>query len=222
MSSVVLDLSKKFELNLQKAGFDTIPTMRTRLAVDKSGSMNGLFSRGFVQSSIELFMGAASKFDDNGELEYVFFNTSSSKIASVGVADYARISIPSAVGATNYVPALKQLVDTDSGNKASGIFGGMFGKKVETSNDPVYVGFITDGEPSDLGSTEKLLDKLAGTRNFIQFIILGNDISKSTQKVLAKHQNCAVSVIDNPSSMTVDELYNVIANQTLLTWYKSL
>lgn len=225
--STVLDLSKKFSLNLTKVGFDTIPTMRTRLAVDKSGSMDSLFRNGFVEKTIELFMGAAAKFDDNGELEYTFFNTSASGIKSVSINNYKSLSIPNANNGTNYVPALNELVDLSSGasTKQSGIFGSIFGKKDATPTkpeDPVYIGFITDGEPSDLQETVNLLEKLNGTRNFIQFIVLGNDISSSTQKALTKHSNTAVSVIKNPSQMGVDELYEIIANTTLLNWYKSL
>lgn len=216
----VLDLSKKFELNLQKVGFTQIPTMQTRLAVDKSGSMGGLYRSGFVEKTIELFLGAAAKFDDNGELEYTFFNTGASSIKSVGVNDYKKLSIPDVNGGTNYVPALEELIETTP--KAAGIFGSIFGKKDAKPADPVYVGFITDGDPNDLQETVKLLKSIEDTRNFIQFIIIGTDVSQRTQQALTGFKNVSVKIIANPSNMSVDDLYDVIANKELLAWYQGL
>lgn len=218
--SVVLDLSKKFELDLKKVGFDTIPTMRTRLAVDKSGSMSSLFRNGFVEKTIELFMGAASNFDDNAELDYTFFNSSASKMKSIGIDSYKSLSIPEATSGTNYVPALEQLVDMDA-KKSTGIFGSMFGKK-DIAVDPVYIGFITDGDASDFSESLKYMDKIKGTRNFVQFIVLGSGVTIQNMQRLSTNENVAFDVIQNPSNMTVDELYGIIANTKLLNWYKSL
>lgn len=70
----ILDLEKDFELNLQKANILEVPTLRTRFAGDKSGSMRHLFNAGFVQRLVDLFIPAALKFDDDGNLEVAFFN----------------------------------------------------------------------------------------------------------------------------------------------------
>jgi hypothetical protein len=218
MSSVVLDLGKKFELNLTKAGFDTVPTMRTRLAVDKSGSMSGLFNSGFVETTIELFMGAAAKFDDNGELEYTFFNTSADSMKTIDINSYKNMRIPSANNGTNYVPALEELADF-GGKK--GLFGSIFGGTTK-EEPPVYIGYITDGDAGDQYEAEEFMKKLEGTRNFVQFIVIGSGVNISKIQRLTQGANAAYDVIPNPSRMSVDELYELIANQKLLNWYKSL
>jgi hypothetical protein len=223
MSAIVLDLGKKFELNLTKAGFDKIPLMRTRTAIDKSGSMDDLYSNGFVEKTIELFMGAAAKFDDNGELEYTFFNTSADDMKSIDINSYKNIRIPSAQYGTNYVPALKELVDLGS-KKSGGIFGSIFGgsNSSDKQEPPVYIAFITDGDANDQREAEQFMKDLEGTRNFVQFIILDEDVTLRNIEKLANYKNAAYSVIKNPSKLSVDELYELIANQKLLNWYKSL
>jgi hypothetical protein len=222
MSAIVLDLGKKFELNLTKAGFDKIPLMRTRTAIDKSGSMDDLYRNGFVEKTIELFMGAAAKFDDNGELEYTFFNTSADDMKSIDINSYKNIRIPSADYGTRYVPALKELADV-SGKKSGGIFGSIFGgKNADKEEPPVYIGFITDGDANDQDEAEKFMKDLEGTRNFVQFIVLGNQVTLRNIEKLANHSNAAYSVIKNPSKLSVDELYDIIANQKLLNWYTTL
>lgn len=222
MSDIVLDLGKKFELNLQKVGFTQVPTMRVRLATDKSGSMDSLFRNGFVEKTIELFMGVASKFDDNAELEYSFFNTSADSMKSVGLSNYKRMGIPSAGGGTNYMPVLNELME--SGKKATGVFGKLFGGAGKTSSNepPVYIGFITDGEPNDLNETLDAIREASSSPNFIQFIVLGNTVNKRILDELAKNPNVSYHIIPNPMSMTVDELYEAIANTKLLDWYKGL
>jgi hypothetical protein len=226
--SVVLDLSKKFEINLQKAGFEKIPTMQTRLAIDKSGSMNGLFRSGFVEKTVELFMGAASKFDDNGQLEYTFFDEDAKSMSTVSIDNYKSIRIPSASNGTNYVPALKELVEDYTQEPASGgggIFGKIFGgSKPQASASPsipTYIGFITDGEPNDLRESAKFVSSLNGTKNYVQFIVLGRGVSKSTMESL-KTENSDYAIINDPNNLTVDELYSIIANPKLANWVKGL
>jgi uncharacterized protein YegL len=219
--SIVLDLSKKFELNLQKVGFTEIPRMRTRMACDRSGSMGGLFSMGFVEKVVEMFMGASAKFDDDGDLEYVFFNSSSGDMKTITLDNYKNLSIPSATGGTNYVPALKQLIsDIDEDSKA-GFFGSIFGSKKTAPSDPIYIGFITDGEPMDLSESTKLLQELESKNVFVQFIVLGSGVNESTMNRLTSYANACYHVVNNPSTLNVDELYQAMANTKLLKWVTS-
>lgn len=71
---ILLDLKKTFELNLEKAGILNVPILQARAAIDKSGSMEELFLSGWVDNTLDLFIGAALKFDDNGELEVGWFD----------------------------------------------------------------------------------------------------------------------------------------------------
>lgn len=219
-STQILDLTKKFELNLTKAGFDQISVMRTRLAVDSSSSMDSLYRNGWVKHAIELFLGAAGKFDDNGELEFCFFNTGVKGAQSVDLNNYQKMQIVSAGGGTHYVPPLEELVDLNV--KKTGIFSRIFGGSAPKQEDPVYLGFITDGEPNDRRETLAFLEKMQKTRNFVQFIAIGRGIDESFLKQLGKYDNTSYIVIDDPRRSTDETFYEALANQKLLAWTKSL
>ena len=73
----VLDLSKAFELNLVKAGLPANLKMQTRLGIDRSPSMEEEFECGWVAKTVDIFLAAALKFDDDGSL-------------TVGITEYAQ------------------------------------------------------------------------------------------------------------------------------------
>ena len=224
----ILNLTKKLELNLTKAGFTTIPIMAVKMAIDKSGSMYEEFRDGFVEKAIELFMGAAAKFDDNGQLEYTFFNSSADPVKTIGVADYDRIRIPEANGGTNYTPALRALIETDPADaqvEKPGFFGKLFGSKPAPTNngtaaDLNYVAFLTDGDAADTSRTLDYIKSL-DDNTFVQFIAIGTQLNMNTLAELGGRKNTSHFVIPNPGKLTAEELYEKIANQKLLTWVNS-
>lgn len=231
----ILDLSKKFELNLQKNGFDKIPVMKTRLAVDRSGSMSSEFSSGWVKKTIDLFLGAALKFDDNQELELTFYNNTPTDVETISLTKYD-LDIPSAFGGTQYTPAIEALIEDLEGgtivNKiekpASGFFGKLFGKTetvtetvtIPASDDPIYIGFITDGDPQDRGDFLSLLESIKDKNVFIQFIVLRTDVNREFLGKVGAYKNVDVAQINNPTKMTTDDLYEILANKKLLAWIK--
>lgn len=87
MGMGMLDLNKALELNLQKAQIFTPIKMSVKLAVDKSGSMDDEFRCGWVQDTIDLFLAAAMKFDDDGKMEIGFFNTEFKRTRDVTIDD---------------------------------------------------------------------------------------------------------------------------------------
>lgn len=222
MTQQLLDLSKSFELDLVKAGFTDIPVLRTRLAIDRSGSMSELFGNGKVKHLVELFLGAALKFDDNGELEYTYFNTSASSMETVDLNSYGNFRLPGVSGGTNYTPALKELFDTQESSGGIGrLFG--FGAKKTSTEAPVYIGFVTDGQPNDESDVVKFLKDNEDSRNFVQVIVLGtSSVTASLRNILGSFKNTALTVIPNPSKMTTEELYSAMANEKLLAWTKSV
>lgn len=145
----ILDLSKKFTLNLEKSGVLVIPTLAARLAVDKSGSMDDEFRDGLVDRTIALFSAAALKFDDDGQLEMGFFNNYMERTPDANANDngnYLRRVRQSAGGGTSYAPIIvefesKRVVPTAApvvavpapatAPEKKGFFSSIFGKKDE-------------------------------------------------------------------------------------------
>jgi uncharacterized protein with von Willebrand factor type A (vWA) domain len=203
----LLDLTKTLELNLTKNNWSSVPKMEVKLAVDKSGSMDDEFRCGWVQNTIDLFIAAALKFDDNGKLEIGFFNTSFKQTPDATAADietYVRKHGINAGGGTNFADAIA----TFKGSKVSGGFFG-FGKK-ETK--PTYIGLITDGDNSDKREFEKQLDSLENT--YVQIIAIGTGVDKKYLNYIAdKYDTVEVMYLPNPRSLSVDEFYGKMLNE---------
>lgn len=222
----ILDLTKKLELNLAKAQIFDIPKMDTKLAVDKSGSMSDEFACGWVDKTIDLFIAAALKFDDNGRLEMGFFNTSFESTPD-GVKDnaggYTRAYGIRADGGTCYSPAIQALANKPSVvSQAKGFLGKLFGGKEEAAPvKPAYIGFITDGDPQDFLEFERSLDQM-DKRNYVQLIAIGNQVNVGRLRLAAERPNVGFIHISNPHKTTDDQFYELMCNDELKAWIASL
>lgn len=201
----MLDLTKSLELNLVKANIFTPITMAVKLAVDKSGSMDDEFRCGWVQDTIDLFLAAAMKFDDDGKMEIGFFNTSFKRTPDATVSDahtYIRKHGISAGGGTCFADAIKGL----KGSNKGGFFS--FGKK----QTPTYLGLITDGDNNDKHEFEAQLDSLENT--FVQIIAIGNGCDKRyLDKIAAKYDTVEVLYIPDPKSVDQNRFYELLLNE---------
>lgn len=244
----ILDLSKKFTLNLEKSGVLVIPTLAARLAVDKSGSMDDEFRDGLVDRTIALFSAAALKFDDDGQLEMGFFNNYMERTPDATANDngnYLRRVRQSAGGGTSYAPIIvefesKRVVPTAApaapipapAPEKKGFFSSIFGKKEEAA--PVetgpkanecavraYVGIITDGDANDNRQFEAVLAKTSGD-TFFQFIAIGNGVQTSyLTSIAAKYPHVAFMHLPDPKRTTDEQFYEKLCNEKLATWIKS-
>lgn len=240
----ILDLSKKFTLNLEKAGVLVIPTLAARLAVDKSGSMDDEFRDGLVDRTIALFTAAALKFDDDGQLEMGFFNNYMERTADATAADngnYLRRVRQSAGGGTSYAPII---VEFESKRVApatvpaaapvpekKGFFSSVFGKKeapAPVASGPAagecavraYVGIITDGDANDNRQFEAVLSKTSGD-TFFQFIAIGNGVrTEYLTAIAAKYPHVSFMHLPDPKRTTDEQFYEKLCNEKLATWIK--
>lgn len=205
--TTLLNLTKSLELNLAKAKWADVPKMQVKLAVDHSGSMCDEFRSGWVQSTIDLFIAAALKFDDNGSLEIGFFNERFDRCEDAthdDIGTYVKRNGIWAEGGTCFAEAVGKLKGSFL---TCGVFG--FGKK---PRKPTYIGLITDGANSDKLAFEKQLDRLENT--FIQIIAIGSDVEKSYLDYIAnKYPTVEVMYLRNPRSVTVDEFYSKMLNE---------
>jgi uncharacterized protein with von Willebrand factor type A (vWA) domain len=208
MGMPMLDLTKSLELNLEKAQIFTPITMAVKLAVDKSGSMDDEFRCGWVQDTIDLFLAAAMKFDDDGKMEIGFFNTSFDRTPDATVDDhgqYVRKHRITAGGGTNFADAIKGL-------KGSATKRGLFGFGAAKAATPTYIGFITDGSNNDQRDFEAQLDSLENT--FVQIVAIGNGVDKRyLDFIAAKYDTVEVLYIPNPKAVDQNKFYELILNE---------
>ena len=161
LDKVLVNLSKEGKVNLSKH------IARVALAMDYSGSMDGLFMSGAVQNTITRLLPIALRFDDNGELESWLFSNGKKKLKPVTINNYESyvesVMMKSGMnmGGTEYAPVLKDIVK--------------YYIKSDLSNSPAFLIFITDGANSDRGETDKIIKELSEYNMFVQFVGIGNE-----------------------------------------------
>lgn len=212
--STLISLTKSLNISLEKANIIKIPVMEVKLLVDKSGSMSSMFYTGWVQDTIDLFLAAALKFDDDGKLQIGFFNSSFKQLPDVVEADAGKYIVKHGVRADGGTCFAEGVATFKSGAKAKkGIFGSLFSKKQEVEM-PVYVAMITDGQCTDERQFEAQLKEMDGT--FLQIIGIGHGVDKRyLDNVASQHTNVSVIYLDNPTSVTQDSFYDMILNKDL-------
>ncbi len=244
--AILLDLNKKFELNLTKAAGITqqqIPTMEVRLAIDKSGSMDDEFRNGYVDALVNKFLGVAMSFDDNGSVEVGFFNTSFHEAPEAVPADigqYLRKSGQSADGGTEFADIIHAFelgrggVMQQAASAAKGFLGRMFGSKAAevvptVSNNPAgcavpgmraYVAIVTDGDNYDKAEFEVAMSQTSG-EVYYQFICIGNGApTRYLENVTGRYAHASVIAFANPTRVTDEDFYAAICNEGFVAWMK--
>jgi uncharacterized protein with von Willebrand factor type A (vWA) domain len=208
MGMPMLDLTKALELNLEKAQIFTPIIMAVKLAVDKSGSMDDEFACGWVQDTLDLFLAAAMKFDDDGKMEIGFFNTSFDRTPDMTVDDahtYIRKHGIRAGGGTNFADAI-------AGLKGQATKRGLFGFGAAKPVTPTYLALITDGANNDKREFEAQLDSLENT--FVQIVAIGNGCDKRyLDAIAAKYDTVEVLYITDPKAIDQNKFYELLLNE---------
>lgn len=234
-----LDLTKKTELltlNLAKSGVLEIPVMEVRLAIDKSGSMDDEFRGGLVDRTVDLFLAAGLKFDDNGQLDVGFFNGEFEEAPTAVASDagqYLKKAKQRAGGGTCYGPIIENFETRRDLTLAEaapvekkGFFGSLFGKSAPAPAPAVggvskyraYTGIITDGDNADKGAFERALKATSGD-TFYQFIAIGTDIRPTyLTEIAAKYKHVSFIHIRDPKRTTDEEFYEALCNEKLAAW----
>jgi hypothetical protein len=242
---IVLNMAKTFELNMQKKGVVTFPILRTRAAIDASGSMSSNFASGYVSTSVDRFIAAALKFDDNGELEIGFFNTRFLEtpvavLEDAGVYMQTKARTISASGGTEFEPIVEWTLEDDTREGApgqqqesGGFFGGLkklFGVSV-AAQEPVegalpdcgqYTGIITDGSlnsDSSKANFEAALRRTDAKDSFFQFIGIGDGVDVGYLTSIAKKfPNVGFVHVPHPDTVGDDDFYGLLANDKFVGW----
>jgi hypothetical protein len=245
---VVLDMKKRFVLNMEKAmekqGVVTFPILRTRAAIDASGSMSSNFESGYVSTSVDRFIAAALKFDDDGQLEIGFFNTRFLEtpvavLEDAGVYMQTKARTISASGGTEFEPIVEWTLEDDTREGApgqqqesGGFFGGLkklFG--VAPVQAPVegelpdcgqYTGIITDGalnSDSSKARFESALRKTDAKDSFFQFIGIGDGVDVGyLADVARRFPNVGFVHVPHPDAVSDDDFYGLLANDKFIGW----
>lgn len=171
-----VDLAKTVQITLEKNNLTNV-VADVVLALDVSGSMDGLYRQGQVQLAAERVVALAGKWDPDGQVDMFVFDTGIKAVGQMSINNYdgwiqKNIYQRGYVGGgTNYAPAINEIVKKYS-SKSGGFLG--FGSKQVPAAKPVYVLFVTDGECSDPGATKTAMVEASKHGIFFQFVGLGN------------------------------------------------
>lgn len=211
-----VDLKKKVSLRKDiildevKKNNITATTARVVFVLDHSGSMRNMYKNGTVQDILERIFPMAMCFDDNGELEFYWFDTYFKELETVtkdnldGYVQKIILSKKDDFGRTNYAPII---------NKITNKYG-----KEERMNIPTFVIFITDGANADKSAAKKAITEASHYNIFWKFVGIGN----TEFDFLESLDNLSGRFIDNANFVNFNNISNVSDNilyAKLLTEY---
>ena len=164
--SKVRDQSPDLAKAAEKAAFalskkDDLAGIRAQAVavVDHSGSMRSDYESGAVQKLLTRFLGFALQIDADGKVPVIAFDSVVYPAVEVTAANFSSavtdsIDRPNKMGLTNLADALQELK-----------------RLAEVTDEPIFAGIITDGEPSsDKAVTTRLVCELASYPVFIKFL----------------------------------------------------
>ncbi|MCW2778575.1 MAG: Stress response protein [Frankiales bacterium] len=196
----MLSLVKTAGVSLTKRGLGE-HTARVALCLDISASMAGLYRRGAVQRLAERVLALALRFDDDGAVDVFLFGREGYTAPAMTLEnsptflDRALRAYP-LEGATFYGKAVRLVREH--------YFGDAVARREPLREQlPVYVMFLTDGEPNDRKDAEAQVREAALEPVFWQFMGIGKRFP-----FLEKLDDLRGRYVDNADffSVTEDEL----------------
>ncbi len=227
-----------------------LPPMRAAVGftLDVSGSTQGLYTGGVIQSVVQQIIPVGLRFDDNGSLDAWTFNNgdSATEIAQATADNYEgfverEIIRNSAVpkwGGTDYAPVLQMMLRKygflSHGNaQPTGLikrlFGRSSGSNAETlgpnsrSGEAVINYFITDGQNEDKDATYTLLQQCEKAKANIYFLFIGvgSQAFPFLERIAKDFGNTGfLNVTDLQKFVDSDDIYEQLLPEELTGWLK--
>ena len=161
-----ISLRKDIILNEVKKNNITAAVARVVFVLDHSGSMINMYKNGTVQDLLERIFPMAMCFDDNGELEFYWFDSTFKELETVteknlnGYVQNVIMSKRDHFGGTNYAPIIKEIT--------------MRYARKQPMRIPTFVVFITDGANADKADSKKALIEASRYNIFWKFVGIGD------------------------------------------------
>lgn len=191
-----IDLRKKAEkagISLQKLDLAGIRAQAV-LVLDHSGSMMGDYESGVVQTLVERALGFALQIDIDGEIPVIPFDYVVRPTVDVNMSNFAGIVNREIynrrnMGSTNMAAAFEVIK-----------------KMAQTTDAPLFVIVVTDGEPDSRPETTRVVCELSRYPVFLKFLAIQPvsylqelDDLPDSQRLL---DNVDSKYIDNPAGIS--------------------
>jgi hypothetical protein len=168
----LINLAKKADISLQKVNL-TNHQAKVALCLDISGSMSSLYSSGKIQKLAEKILALGCRFDDNGSIDIFLFGENAHQVGEMTLGNFQ-----------NFIPNVQQKYPLEGGTYYGKVMKkirsfyfplgrGGSRKSPVSSNQPVYVMFVTDGATGDESETEQQIKWSSFEPIFWQFMAIG-------------------------------------------------
>lgn len=242
MSIELTKRAEKIGIILAKHDIFKVPAIRVGLALDTSGSTQGLYHRGVIQTTVDRLLAVSLKFDDNGELDMWSFNEDHTRLETATPADYGTyvakhiINNPDVPkwGGTAYGPVLGDMVDfwfepEAPQIKKSGGFFGLFQKEevAQAVPNPLLalpaMGIlVTDGANSDRGHAQRVLHASQDKNVYWQMVGVGAEHHFGFLQEMADSLPNVGFVNLESLEMSDDEIYGQLIGEEFIGWVKKI
>lgn len=213
LKACAVDLKKKSSIDMlnHKA--------RVAVVIDHSGSMIGDFRDGTVQRTLQSLVPLALAFDDNAEMEvWLFWDK---KFRDEGFVEAPAMTLENLSDYVNEELATwdksKFWGCTEYHHVIDDVMRHYFEDASNMSDDPVFVIFITDGNPSDVKLTKNSIRESSKKNIFIQFIGIGGskfDVLESLDDLGGRSiDNTGFMAMRNLKDLNETELYTEMLGQ---------
>jgi len=195
-------LKNKVSIVLEKK---KVPQIKAKVALvlDISGSMSRLYKNGTVQNVLDRIAAMAASFDDDGLLDMWIFDDKFTRLPAVSEKNYE-----------NYID--REILDPKNGKTRGRIFGANdeppvmrdvinFYMEEQSSSEPVYVVFISDGGVHKNGEIKEIITKASSLPIFWQFVGIG----RSNYGILVKLDALEGRIIDNANFFSLDDIESI-------------
>lgn len=242
--------AEKIGIILAKHDIVTVPPVRVGLALDVSGSAQGLYQSGVMQETVDRLLAVSLKFDDNGELDMWAFDNRHSQLETATPADYGtyirqKLLLNEEIslwGGTSYGGVLEDMIQfwfkgkptvQQTTRKTGGLFGLFQRDEVveqvvastlspELAKLPAMGLLVTDGENSDKDYAERILTASKNHNVYWQMVGVGQAHHFEFLERMADDLPNVGFVNLESLSQTDDEIYSQLIAQEFISWVKSL
>ena len=245
MSAISLEKrAEKVKICLKKHNIENVEC-QVKFAIDRSGSMDNLYHDHTVQDVVERVLAIGMQVDKDKSIDVWAFHDESVELPAVkenNIVGFVEREIVKKVrsGGTSYGPVMHAIVESalpvgpvsQVVHKASGFFGGLFGKKPTVVEqgfttvtatgtdpaDPVLAVFLTDGENGDRGAAEQAIIDSQNKNIYWMLIGIGHGNFSFIEKLGDKYPNCGYFPIKDIKTISDEALYDQIICKEFAEW----
>lgn len=154
-------------------------TAKVAVVLDYSGSMSSEYRSGRMQKLVEKVLALGTQFDDDGAIDFFVFDTSAAYLGEVSISNFkgsvSRLTEGRAMSITNYHEAFWKVHEHFAAPVKKSMFN-VFKKNAAPApaDQPVYVLFLTDGDPTNPEEAVRALINISTSPIFWKFLSIGD------------------------------------------------